>query len=124
MRCPKCGVISFDYLKQCGNCGKDLSEVSGLLGVFFAENAELDWFKRDIKHDSPENMAAEEMDMSPPEIPVSDEPPKVLEGIDISDLVEKEPGASDSDIALNSEDLRDLIVDEDFNDALDKLIEE
>ena len=123
MRCPKCGAISFDYLKQCGKCGKDISDVSGSLGIFYAENDNLDWFKLNINHESPETMASEKMDMSPPEIPISNEPPKVLEGIDISDLVDQDKDISTTDIELNPDDLKDVEVDENFNDALDKLIE-
>ena len=30
MRCPKCGFISFDLVKTCGKCGRDISEEAGL----------------------------------------------------------------------------------------------
>jgi hypothetical protein len=33
MRCPKCGYISFDYLKQCSQCQADLTAESRRLNL-------------------------------------------------------------------------------------------
>ena len=33
MKCPKCGFISFDYLDQCKQCGKDWGPKKALPGV-------------------------------------------------------------------------------------------
>jgi hypothetical protein len=123
MRCPKCGTISFDHVKQCEKCGRDLSSVSELLGIFYSENRELDWFNLSLEPaavDSPEAVGD-----APPEIVMPDTPPQVLEGIDISDLVETKPSEVEADLDINMEldELQNITLDEDFNNALDEVIE-
>lgn len=118
MQCPKCGYISFDYVKSCKKCGKDFEELAALLGPFLMDNPQLNWFK---------SVRADEDKM---EAPVQEMNSYAdLADIDVSDLVTDEAGSSQEEgieeiTILENDLIEPAAVDEDFQKALDDVIME
>ncbi len=130
MRCPKCGYISFDYLKSCEKCGRDLAETAKNLGPFLMEDLGFSWFASqqaggdaaDAAEPPVQPVEPETREQAPGSAPVD------LAEIDMSDLVADTSGDS---IPEELEDIEELdvgaietIVDDDFKKALEDLITE
>lgn len=123
MRCPKCGTISFDYLKRCGKCGKELGEVAKNLGNFYHTDREFDWFRTKISSNSAPNS---NFPPSPPPVmdTVEEAPPVKLDDIDISDLVEEKELSGESPIELNIDDIETITLNDDLKNAIDDVMKD
>jgi hypothetical protein len=128
MRCPKCDTITFDYLKQCPKCGKDLSEIAGMLGTFHIPDTSFDWFNLNAEMtpaNGPEQATAPELS----DDGLQETPPSVLEDIDISDLVPEQAEEFDlpdevmEDIDIGEDDIEEIEIGDDLDKLLDEVIE-
>ncbi len=119
MRCPKCGYISFDYVSNCEKCGRDLGDTAGMLGSFIMVNSDLDWFQKPDSGGAAEDAAAATAVQSEIEAPAVD-----LAAIDVSDLVQDEMADMDEITVLDSSILETVAEDENFQKALDDVINE
>ena len=120
MRCPKCGIMSFDHLEACASCSRDLRDVRQELGSFVEPDFELSWFTPSAETAAPEPWSA-----PPPPPPPEAQEPADLSGIDVSDLVEHAPEES-PDIELQEIDpeaLEAVAGDEFFQEALDQALD-
>ncbi len=126
MRCPKCGYMTFDYVKQCDKCGGDLSAETEMLGLIVADALDFNWF-------GSEDYASAEPQVLEPEAPLEEDvpPPLDLENIDVSDLIsdEIEPESLEEieeleEFSLSEEDLVETAVveDKEFQEALEEVI--
>ncbi|GEM_PF-907942 len=118
MRCPKCGVMSFDWLHACAGCGKDLREVAAGLGLEDLSAGSVDWFDDAILEGGTKTMSPERHGEKSP-------PSDALSAIDVSDLVE--PSGRDNGVTdlpdIDAEDVSRIAVDDDLNRTLDQVIE-
>ncbi len=112
MRCPKCRFISFDYLKTCGKCGTDLSRIWQELGEFTKEGEGLSWF---FHPDETGDTSAEGIG--------NGKGPVDLDAIDVSDLVPE--SLPEGELRhIDPELLGKVAEDEEFQQALDRVIDE
>ncbi len=127
MRCPKCGYISFDYVNNCEKCGKDLKEVASVLGPFIMENQGSSWFEVPDRQEVEKQIDNELLDTA--SVPEPEAAPLDLRDIDVSDLISDEMPVDVVDDGeevevLDSDIIETVVVDEDFQKALDDVITE
>jgi len=101
MRCKKCGFISFDWLDNCKKCGKSLSEEKQLIGIFFNDEKEINWFSLDSVQPREDN--GKSVDIS---------------NIDVSDIVEND---AHSENIIEENELAQIANNEDFQKALEEI---
>ncbi|NPA95338.1 MAG: hypothetical protein GXO58_07925 [Thermodesulfobacteria bacterium] len=103
MRCKKCGWISFDWLENCGKCGKSLKEERLLIGTFIPDREPINWFELKTQ-------------LSPASI--QDVPPIV--DTEVPELTQDDilPAA---DLELEGVQLEEIAENEDFQKALEEL---
>ncbi len=113
MRCPKCKFISFDYLKTCGKCGMDLSNIWEELGEFTREGEDFSWFfNRDETSDTPSGVTRQEKG------------PVDLDAIDVSDLVPESMENLEELKQIDPESLEKVAKDKGFQQALNQVVDE
>jgi hypothetical protein len=115
MRCPKCGTISFDWVRQCEKCGKDLGELASVLGLDAEVSEEVDWFSMP---DQPDQVDGAQPGDAPS--------PPDLSAIDVSDLVAPPTGkaAGETDPEIDADEVARIAGDEMLSRTLDRVIQQ
>ncbi len=118
MRCPKCGTISFDWVRQCEKCGKDLTDLAGVLGLDAEASEEVDWFSMPDQPDQPNQVD----EARPGDAPS----PPDLSAIDVSDLVAPPAGnaAGEADPEIDADEVARIAGDEMLSRTLDRVIQQ
>ncbi|MGQ9500417.1 MAG: hypothetical protein ACUVQ6_08830 [Dissulfurimicrobium sp.] len=115
MRCPRCGIIDFDYLETCKKCGAGLGDVSKSLGLYVMANKSLNWF------DLANNVKLTSAAMKGEGMYKTDRPINISE-IDVSDLVEESGQFGDEVFEIDSNTLKKVADNEEFQRALNDLL--
>ncbi len=103
MRCKKCGWISFDWLENCGKCGKSMEDERLLIGAFIPDKEPVNWYELETQ-----SASATPKETSP------------LSNIDVSDLTGENSGQGE-EIGLEEVELERIAENEDFQKALEKI---
>lgn len=116
MRCPKCGTISFDWMKQCEKCGKELRDLARSLGLDAEGGEGINWFALDSSSAQEGSSAAAGAGPD-------------LSSIDVSDLMApdaQEPAGVDDDgpPEIDAEEVARIASDENLSRTLDQVIQQ
>lgn len=118
MRCPKCGIITFDYLEKCWRCGMNLTASRKLLGEIIKADDSFCWFDAIYAADA-SGAAIKNKD-----IDISVRSAARLTEIDVSDLVEERHNTEADVVDIDPGVLKRAASDEEFQQALSELIGE